>query len=295
VVESAKAPFGSYIFGSGIVEASTGNIAVGTPVSGIVTAVYVKWGERVKSGDPLFKIDSGDLKGQVLFALAKIKEAQTALAKVKNRLKVGESLSPGVSISVEELNNRRLDVGVGEAILASAEAQLKQIKLEIERRIVRARLPGRILQMNTRLGEYAQSGPASTPLMLLGDDDRLHVRVDVDENEVWRFRPCASAIASVRGNPGLKTPMKFQRTDPDVVPRMSVTGDSTQRVDTRVLQVIYSFDRGSLPVYVGQQMDVFIEVPPKTDKKLETQIPYGTCGDDASGNLTPKKVPRRKP
>jgi HlyD family secretion protein len=29
-----------------------------------------------------------------------------------------------------------------------------------------------------------------------------------------------------------------------------------------VLQVLYSFDRGSLPVYVGQQMDVFIEAQP---------------------------------
>ncbi|HTL31385.1 MAG TPA: hypothetical protein VL282_19280 [Tepidisphaeraceae bacterium] len=28
---------------------------------------------------------------------------------------------------------------------------------------------------------------------------------------------------------------------------------------TRVLQVLYSFKRGELPVYVGQQMDVFIE------------------------------------
>jgi HlyD family secretion protein len=294
VVESARAPFASYIFGPGLVEASTENIAIGTPVSGIITAVYVKWGDRVRSGDPLFKIDSSDLQAQVPPALAKIKEAQTNLAKVKNRLKVGESLSPGVSISVEDVDNRRFDVAVGEAILASAEAQVEQIKTEIERRTVRARLPGRILQMKTRLGEYAQSGPASTPLMLLGNDDRLHVRVDVDENDVWRFRPGASAIASIRGNPELKTPVKFEHTDPDVVPRMSLTGDSTQRVDTRVLQVIYSFDRGSLPVYVGQQMDVFIEVPPDTSKKSNAQLPSGTRADDATGNLKSSKPGRRK-
>src|SRR6266478_4063634 len=173
VVQSARAPFTSYIFGPGIVEASTENIAIGTPVSGIVTAVYVKWGDRVSTGDPLFKVDSSDLQAQVQPALAKVKEAQTNLAKVKNRLRVGESMSPGVSISVEELDNRRFDVAVDEAILASAEAQVGQIKTEIERRTVRARLPGRILQMKTRLGEYAQTGPLSTPLMLLGNDDRL--------------------------------------------------------------------------------------------------------------------------
>jgi HlyD family secretion protein len=290
-VQSARAPFTSYIFGPGIVEASTENIAIGTPVSGIVTAVYVKWGDRVRTGAPLFKIDSSDLQAQILPALAKVKEAETNLAKVKNRLRVGESMSPGVSISVEDMDNRRFDVAVDEAILASANAQVEQIKTEIERRTVRARLPGRILQMKTRLGEYAQSGSPSTPLMLLGDDDRLHVRVDVDENDAWRFHPCASALASVRGNPDLKTPVKFEHTDPDVVPKVSLTGDSTQRVDTRVLQVIYSFDRGALPVYVGQQMDVFIEVG---GKKPDTQSPSGTCGDDAARNLRPPKPGRRK-
>jgi HlyD family secretion protein len=291
-VQSATAPYNSYIFGPGIVEASTENIAIGTPVSGIVTAVYVKWGERVRNGDPLFKIDSSDLQAQLPPALAKVKEAGANLAKIKNRLRVGESMTAGVSISVEDLDNRRLDVGIGEAGLASAEAQVAQIKTEIERRTVRARLPGRILQMKTRLGEYAQSGSLNTPLMLLGDDDRLHVRVDVDENDAWRFQPCAAAMASVRGNPELKSPVKFEHTDPDVVPKVSLTTDSTQRVDTRVLQVIYSFDRGSLPVYVGQQMDVFIEVSAADEKKREGQSPSGKC-DDASQTIGPTKARRK--
>jgi hypothetical protein len=50
--------------------------------------------------------------------------------------------------------------------------------------------------------------------------------------------------------------------EPFVVPKKSLTGDSTERVDTRVLQGLYSFDPKSLPVYVGQQMDVFIEAAP---------------------------------
>ena len=146
--------------------------------------------------------------------------------------------------------------------------------------------------MKTRLGEYAQSGSPNTPLMLLGNDDRLHIRVDVDENDAWRFQPCAAAMATVRGNPELKSAVKFEHTDPDVVPKVSLTTDSTQRVDTRVLQVIYSFERGSLPVYVGQQMDVFIEVAAADEKKQDGQSPSGKCGD-ASQTIGPTK-PRRK-
>jgi HlyD family secretion protein len=90
----------------------------------------------------------------------------------------------------------------------------------------------------------------------------LHVRVDIDENDAWRVRPEAPAVAFVRGNRALETPVQFVRFEPYVVPKRSLTGETTERVDTRVLQVLYRFHPGDLPVYVGQQMDVFIEAPP---------------------------------
>ena len=78
------------------------------------------------------------------------------------------------------------------------------------------------------------------------------------KTKVARVRPGAAATASVRGRASLKTPLHFEYIEPYVIPKKSLTGESTERVDTRVLQVIYSFKRGTLPVYVGQQMDVFI-------------------------------------
>jgi hypothetical protein len=48
-----------------------------------------------------------------------------------------------------------------------------------------------------------------------------------------------------------------------VVPKVNLTGQSTERVDTRVLQPIYKFDQEGIPVYLGQQLDVFIEVLPE--------------------------------
>jgi len=304
VVQSAQTPFISSIFGPGIVEASSENIAIGTPVSGIVTAIYVNWGDKVKVGTPLFKVDTRDLEAQLLPANAKVKEVEAQLlpasakvneaeataAKSENRLKVGEGLEPGVSISVEEMANRRFDTGIDQAMIASAQAQVEQIKSQIASakaqveqiehdialRTIRAPISGRILQMKTRLGEYAQSGVLNTPLMLLGDDTILHVRVDIDENDAWKFRPCAAAVASARGNPDIKTPLQYVRTDPDVVPKVLLTGDTTQRTDTRVLQVVYSFDPKSLPLYVGQQMDVFIEAA-RRDTALQPKRSTGSC------------------
>jgi HlyD family secretion protein len=74
--------------------------------------------------------------------------------------------------------------------------------------------------------------------------------------------PSAPAIAVVRGRPDLRTALQFESIEPYVAPKASLTGSPTERVDTRVLQVIYSFRRAELPVYVGQQLDVFIEAPP---------------------------------
>src|SRR6266446_2939912 len=193
VVNPVVSPFATSVAGAGIVEASSENIAIGTPVSGIVTAIAVKWGDRVKSGDLLFKIDDRDLQGQLLIANAK----------VRNLLDVGEGLSKGTSISVVDLANRRFDVGINEGIVASAKAQVDQLKIEVDRRTVRAPLAGRILQIKIHPGEYAQSGVVSPPLMLLGDDTRLHVRVDINENDAWRIKPTASAMAYVPGNPEL--------------------------------------------------------------------------------------------
>ena len=95
--------------------------------------------------------------------------------------------------------------------------------------------------------------------MVFGNVQTMHVRTDIDENDAWRLTPGATAYATVRGNNTIGTHLEFVRVEPYVVPKKSLTGSSTERVDTRVLQVLYRFDRRDLPIYVGQQVDVYIE------------------------------------
>jgi HlyD family secretion protein len=154
------------------------------------------------------------------------------------------------------------ELAVARAGLAVAEARVAEIETELSRLVVRAPVDGQVLQSNARPGEYAVAGRADPPLMLLGDVVRLHVRVNVDENDAWRVRPGARAQAFARGNRALGVTLEFVRAEPYVVPKLSLTGEASERVDTRVLQLLYVFDRGDLPLYVGQQMDVFIEAEP---------------------------------
>jgi HlyD family secretion protein len=311
VAEPPKPPYENKISGSGIVEASTRNISVGTPVSGVVAKLFVTVGQRVKASEPLFVLD--DRKERAALALresalaqakaklerllqlprkeelpaaqAKVKEAEANLEDLRMQLRNAERVTVGSAISLEELNRRRYAVQAGEARLAqakynlelleagawkpdielaraeigSAEADVSAAAVEIDRLNIRAPVDGNILQVNIRPGEYAQGGNLSEPLILMGDLERLNVRVDIDENDAWRFHPGSSAVAFVRGNPEFKTALKFEYVEPYVVPKRSLTGDSTERVDTRVMQVLYSFSRADLPIYPGQLMDVYIE------------------------------------
>jgi hypothetical protein len=84
--------------------------------------------------------------------------------------------------------------------------------------------------------------------LLLGDTSTLHVRVDIDENDGWRLKPGMPAKAFLRGNSGISFDLSFAYTEPYVLPKIELSGASTERVDTRVLQVVYSVRKGDLPI-----------------------------------------------
>ncbi len=272
---TAMAPFASYVEGTGIAEASTGDIAIGTPVAGIVTSIAVTWGEKVAAGAPLFTIDDRDVRARLLPAKANVTQAEADLAKTQNLLKVAGGLAIGSSISKVDLDNRRYDVAIKQAAVSAAEAHVEQLAIELARHTVRAPVDGRVLQINTRVGEFAQSGALNPPLMLFGDDIRLYLRVNIDEDDAWRVRADAPAVAFVRGNPNLNTKLKFVRFEPYVIAKPVLTGSSTERSDMRVLQVIYSFDHAALPVYAGQEMDAFIKAPPEAGAPGHAKAPPG--------------------
>ena len=259
VADPARPPYHAFVAGSGIVEASTENIAIGTELPGVVSKIYVQIGSRIKAEDPLFTIDDRAQRAVLATGRASVQVAEAQLADSKNQLALAESITDKRAMSVEERDKRRFATQKSEAQLAQARAELKSIETDLERLTVRAPVDGQILQLKVHLGEFAPTGVLATPLILLGNVDRLCVRVDVDENDAWRVRNGAPATGNLRGNKDIKTQLEFVRFEPYIVPKKLLTGDSSERVDTRVLQVIYSFERGELQIYVGQQMDVFID------------------------------------
>ena len=62
--EPSRAPFANYVAGAGIVEAFSENIQVGTVVPGVVEQIFVKVGDNVRKGQPLWLIDDRDLQAR---------------------------------------------------------------------------------------------------------------------------------------------------------------------------------------------------------------------------------------
>lgn len=268
-------PYPDAVAATGILEALSENVAIGVPLPGLVTEVFVKVNDPVEKGKPLLKLDDRDLLAEQLSTQAQqeISRAQIAiseaqLAKLESQLARLDAVTDSRAVSRDEIENRRQDVAVSQAQLAAAKAQLaasetslKRIKLLIERLTVHAPRDGTIIQLSIRAGEYAATSP-KTPAMILGDIDKLQVRADIDEQNATRIREGQKAYGYLKGDPEVTFPLEFIRIEPYVIPKVSLTGSSTERVDTRVLQVIYSLNRPTdPPLYVGQQVDVFIEAP----------------------------------
>ncbi len=345
IAQPAASPFTSYIAGAGIVEARTENIAIGTGEGGTVIGVYVKIGDKVAKGQPLFQIRNftqkaelkqaegkaaeasaavaqanaaviraqADLQRLVEYprpeeippAEAKVKEAEATAADMKSQWDLYKAIweKDQRAVSEDDLTRRKYAVQTAQAKLDAARADLTLLKAgtwkpdidvarakleeakaqlfaanagvasaaagvdaaaaRLEKLTIKAPVDATMLQVKIHEGEYAQNSMLTQPLMVLGDIETLVVRTDVDENDAWRFQKGAKAVAFVRGNRDQKAELYYYRVEPYVVPKRSLTGESTERVDTRVLQVLYSFPKQALPnIFVGQQMDVYIESLP---------------------------------
>ncbi len=259
VVQPAQAPYETFVAGSGIIEASSENISIASPLAGVIKEVFVKAGDKVSVNQPLFSLDDRAILAELLVNEAQVTKAKASLADAETQLSIYRGVKDERAITRGELLKRESALLLAQAGVAQADATVMASRTTIDRMTIRSPLNGEVLQLRARVGEFAPAQIMITPLMVLGTVYPLGVRVDIDENDAWRVESGRPGLATLRGNTTLSFPLTFVRFEPYVVPKRSLTGESTERVDTRVLQVIYSFDRGTLPIYVGQLVDVFIE------------------------------------
>ena len=269
------------VAGSGVVEPSSELIDIGTPLSGVVEQLYVTAGQQVSAGTPLFRIDTREARAALEQAEAQarsgvqgIAAAQTRLRVAQNQLALFRGVSDARAISRLELVDREGAVADARAQLALAQAQssearagVERARVDIARRTVRAPATAQVLQVRIRVGEFASSGTGQggtqDPLLTMGITIPLNVRVDIDESEIARIDIGKRAVISARGNASAKVSASFVRAEPQVVAKKSLTNSANERVDVRVLQLIYQLPAQDTGLFVGQQIDAFLPAKAK--------------------------------
>jgi RND family efflux transporter MFP subunit len=258
-IDPSPKPYAVSVAAAGIIEALSENVSIGVPEAGLVTKVHVKVSDSVREGQPMFTLDDRELKAQLLVNEANVTVAEATVRRLQDQLARLTGVNDSRAVSRDEVRTKEHDVAVAAAQREAARAQVAQNKMLLERLVVVAPRAGTVLQVNIRPGEYASATPKNAA-MVLGDVDHLQVRADVDEQNATRLQAGQHATAYLKGDTTEPIELRFVRIEPYVVPKVSLTGASTERVDTRVLQVIYSFERPqNHPVYVGQQVDLFVK------------------------------------
>jgi multidrug efflux pump subunit AcrA (membrane-fusion protein) len=215
---------------------------------------------------------------------AAVASADADVHEFQNRLAMWEAVTDRRAVSEDELNKVRSslegakarlaqakanlelaragawskDLDVARADLAQAQAQVRAVNILLERRTVKAPIAATVLKRNVEPGEFAPADRQSA--ITLGDLSTLHVRARVDEEDLPLLHAGAKGVARIRGRVNITAPLSMLRIEPLAEPKIQLSGDTTERVDTRVLEVVFEVGPAKdLPLYPGQLVDVFIE------------------------------------
>jgi multidrug resistance efflux pump len=151
------------------------------------------------------------------------------------------------------------ELEVARAQLEQAKAGLESIRVLLDRRTVRAPIDATILKRSVEPGQFAPADQRSSA-MTLGDLSALHVRARVDEEDLPRLKFGSRGVARIRGDQELTVPLTMVRIEPLALPKSDLSGATTERVDTRVVEVIFQVSgTPPVPLYPGQLVDVFID------------------------------------
>lgn len=228
-------------------------------------------------------------RAQVEFAAAGLKSARDQADKLRRSF----ALNPK-SVSRNDLDNADNAVSVARATQEVARRQYELIRAGawsydirnqerqyralvkaatagealLAKYTVRAPTDGTVLAMNVAVGSYVSPQgtydtytEGSSPVVVLGSArGYLGVRCYIDEILIHRLPPGGRMQAKmfVRGT-NLSVPLEYVRLQPYVSPKIQLSNQRTERVDVRVLPVIFRFARQAAPgLYPGQLVDVYV-------------------------------------
>jgi len=153
---------------------------------------------------------------------------------------------------------REEDRSLAEANLQLSRAQLQEAQARYEKTFIRSPINGLVLRKHHRNGEsVSNSSTAPDPILTVGDDHVLRVRVEVDETEVSKVHVGQKAYVTADAYGQRKFWGHVVRVGEELGRKNIRTDEPTEHVDTKILETLVELDPGAdLPV--GLRVDGYI-------------------------------------
>ncbi len=130
---------------------------------------------------------------------------------------------------------KRVDIDA--ANIAAAMARVASAETHLSRLEIRAPCVATVISTTVMVGALAAPGDAG--LVVLANLDRLLVRVEVDESQVWKLKPGLPGQGWLRGDRTRPVELRFERIEPRAAARRAIQGKPGERLDGRAVQVLY--------------------------------------------------------
>ena len=139
---------------------------------------------------------------------------------------------------------RQDDLVVSQAHVQAARSRADQARLVLAQRTVRSPVVGTILQIKARAGEYySPQNPNQEAILLMGDLQKLRVRVDVDERDIGAVSVGAAAHVTADAYPGRTFAGKVVEVGQRLGRKNIRTDDPIERIDTKILETVIELDQ----------------------------------------------------
>ena len=196
--------------------------------------------------------------------------SRDALDNAANALKVA---SAAETVAQRQLNLTQAgawapDIRTQEAQALAAKQAAESSAALLGKYTLRAREDGVVISLNTAVGglvttqgTYNSNTQSQSPVAVLSTvQNEMAVRCYIDEILVQRLPAAAHITAqmAIRGS-DIRIPLEFVRIQPYVTPKVELSDARQERVDLRVLPVIFRFKAPAAPkLYPGQLVDVYV-------------------------------------
>ncbi|MCB0720269.1 MAG: efflux RND transporter periplasmic adaptor subunit [Bacteroidetes bacterium] len=220
----------SVVASTGTLEAVT-TVQVGTQVSGIVSAIYVDFNDKVKKGQVVAKIDTTLLASSVRDSEANLERNKAQLRQAEREFERVKNLFDQKFVSEQEYNAALFSLESAQAATKSAEINLQRSRQNLSYATIYAPISGTVIERNVDVGQTVAASLSAPQLFLIANDLRqMQILANVDESDIGQIKEDGIANFTVQAYPddkfeGTVRQVRMQSTMQENVVNYSVVVD----------------------------------------------------------------------